>query len=482
MYKHLRTLIILGLLAIGAAALVRFGAANAQGSQPQTVANEETTTVERGSVQIVVSATGPIQPKQKVTMAFPASGNVVAINVQEGDHVLKGQTLAILDQTTALDNVLLAQARVNQQQIMLNRITAAPRQVDLNVAEAQLKLAQARLAESGSGVDPLQTKIAGLNVEVAKNNLWQSQLTRDANDKTKEDLKKDPRTAPQANALPSDTQNNATLQSKEFDVQIAQANADAAKHQTGNVGSISQAQAQVVSAQNALDTLKKGGDKQDITRAQANLDAAKAALAQAKTTLEKTKLVAPFDGVVATLNLNLGQPAPQTAAVLLDTSSFYVDLPVDEVDIAKIGLDQSVDLKFDSLPGTPFKGKVTYIAPAATKTGDTVTYTVRVEIDPSGHSLISTMSTTASIITGESTNVLRVRNRFIRLDRAKNQAFVALRQPDGTYKEVEVKLGLHNETFTEVTSGLSEGDVLVNPEVIQKLPKFGSNPNNQPQG
>jgi HlyD family secretion protein len=482
MYKRLRNWMLLGLVAIIAAGAVRFAGAGPASLRPQG-AIIDSSKIERGDIQITVSASGPIQPLKQVSLAFSAVGNVTALNVQEGDHVLKGQTLAVLDQQTAVDALTLAQARLYAAQMGLQRLTDKPRQVDINVAQAALNLAKAREKASHGGADPLQVQINAANVENAKNALWAAQLTRDANNKKKTDLQANPITAPQANLLPSDQQNNANLTNMDYGVQIAQAQLNAAQSQRGNDGSMASAQAQVTAAQNNLDKLLRGADKNDIARTEANVKSAQTAVDQAKANLDKTELVAPFDGVIGKLNLNLGQPASNPALIILDTNRFYVDLPVDEIDIAKVTVGQKAILKFDALTGVILDGKVTRVAQTATRTGETVTYTVRVEIEAAGNPLISTMSATANIVTGQSTNVLRVRNRFIRLDRATGRYYATIRQADGkTTTEVEVKLGLRNDTFSEVVSGLKEGDEVVNVEQTgfpTPNPNAPNNPNRQ---
>jgi multidrug efflux pump subunit AcrA (membrane-fusion protein) len=70
------------------------------------------------------------------------------------------------------------------------------------------------------------------------------------------------------------------------------------------------------------------------------------------------------------------------------------------------------------------------------------------------------MSATASIITGQVSDIVRVRNRFVRIDRFANKSYTNVRQPDGTYKEVEIVLGIRNDIYSEVKSGLSAGDVV----------------------
>src|SRR5438046_7243643 len=95
------------------------------------------------------------------------------------------------------------------------------------------------------------------------------------------------------------------------------------------------AQASLTSAQVALDNLLNGGNKDDISKAQAQLESAQHALDAAKANLARSILVAPFDGVIGQINLHIGEAAPTATAavVMLDTSRFSVDVPIDETDI-----------------------------------------------------------------------------------------------------------------------------------------------------
>jgi HlyD family secretion protein len=261
--------------------------------------------------------------------------------------------------------------------------------------------------------------------------------------------------------LPSDNKTNAGIVSADFQVQIAQANLAADQAKSGDPASIAAAEAQITSAQIALDNLLKGGNPDDVARAQAQLQAAQSGLDLARANLAKATLLAPFDGVLAKLNLHIGEAPPAgPAAVMLDTSAFYVEVPVDEADVSRIAVGQTATLTLDALSGVNVIGKVSRIADTSVKSGDVVTYTIRIDIDPAGHPLLSAMSATATITTDQIKNVVRVRNRFVRLDRTTNQAFVSVRQPDGTFKEVEITLGLRNDTYSEVKSGLAAGDVI----------------------
>jgi HlyD family secretion protein len=213
----------------------------------------------------------------------------------------------------------------------------------------------------------------------------------------------------------------------------------------------------------ALDTLLAGASEDQIAIVQARLEAAQIALDLANYYLSRGILIAPFDGVVAKVNLVPGEfpPMDQPAILLFDTSAFYLDIPVDEADISKVAVDQLVNLTFDALPGEVLTGRVSRIADTAINLGGVVTYAVRIDLDSTTQPLRSGLSATAVITVDQINNVIRVRNRFVRLDRRTGKASVIVQLPNGKLGEVEVTLGLRNETYSEVKSGLIEGDVVI---------------------
>src|SRR5258708_3410640 len=460
MNSRFRNVIILAVLLVGVAVFVL---TRSSGQSPAGAANalvQEASTVERGDVALTVSATGPLQAIQKVSLSFSTNGTVASVNVSEGDHVRKGQTIATLDTQALTDSLLLAEARVLSQQMALRQLTDKPRNVDIAEKKAAHNTANAQLYEARhTGVDPLQIQINKMSLENAKNQLWQSELTRDANNQLKDKLNSNPLTKAQAATLPNDTQNDASITAQDYNVKIAQANLDASQSKGGSVGSIASGNAAVTRAQVELDNLCDGGDDDQVAQATAQVQQAQAAVDLARANLARGTLLAPFDGVVAQLNLHVGEHTPAgAAAIMLDTHSFYVDISVDETDVSKLALDQPTTLTLDALPGVSVFGKVTRIAQTGSKSGSVVTYPVRVEIDPAGQPLLSSMSVTANITTSIVKDVIRVRNRFVRLDRSTGKASVNVKQPDGTYKSVEVVLGLRNDTYTEIKSGLNVGD------------------------
>ena len=487
MYKRLRNLVYLGCICILIAAVARvYLADQAINSAPQI---QEIAAVDKGDIILTVNATGAIHAQQETPLTFLATGKVSSINVKEGDRVLAGQTLATLDMQASRDALKNAQFALDLQKAAYNSLVAGARELDLKSAQAAVDAAQAQLTAASVGVNPLQVQIADLQVEIAKNVLWQRQLSRDsavqaANQPPPEFLTRlydaiwqlPPDARDQVlsilSSLPLNgsasfggSVNDAQGSVKVADsaINAASAQAAATRSQGPNQASLASAALGVATSQAALDKLIAGATPEQLAVVKAQLDAAQAAINLASYNVSRGTLTAPFSGIVAQINLieNEVSPTQQPAIVLVDDSTFTVDLPVDETDIATVAEGQAVTLAFDALPDASVTGRVSNIATSAINVGGVVTYIVRVQVDAQSTLLRSGMTTTATITTDELRNVIRVRNRFIRLDRRTGKATVTVQGADGKFVDVEVKLGLRNETYSEVISGLRVDDVVV---------------------
>jgi HlyD family secretion protein len=486
MYKRLRNLVYLGCIAILIAAVTRVYLADQKLKNAPQI--QEIAAVDRGDIILTVNATGAIHARQETPLTFLATGKVSSIAVKEGDRVLAGQTLASLDMQASLDALKNAQFALDLQKAAYNSLVAGAREIDLRVAQAAVEAAEAQLTAAGVSVNPLQVQIANLQVEIAKNALWQRQLSRDsavqaANAPPPEFLSRlydavwqlPPESRDQVLSIlaslnfgassfgPSVNDAQGTVKVAEAGITAAQAQADATRSQGPNQASLASATLNLATSQAALDKLVAGATPEQLAVVKAQLDAAQTAINLAAYNVSRGTLTAPFSGIVAQVNLTENElsPTQEPAIILIDDSAYYVDLPVDETDIATVAEDQSVTLAFDALPDANVTGRVSNIATSAIDLGDVVTYIVRVQIESASVPLRSGMTTTATITTNELHDVIRVRNRFIRLDRRTGKATVTTQRADGTFADVEVKLGLRNETYSEVISGLSVGDVVV---------------------
>ncbi|NPV66844.1 MAG: HlyD family efflux transporter periplasmic adaptor subunit [Anaerolineae bacterium] len=480
MYRRLRNWFVIGMLAILAAAFARYRMDRGLSLLPFAQANQdataavETTVVERGDIIVTVSAVGTLAPIKQLYLFFPVPGKVSAIAVAEGDSVEAGQELARLD-TEQLELALQdASLALELQQIAFDALTAEPREVELEAARAAVSAASAQLAAASVPPDPNMVEIARLQLELAKNQLWQNQLQRDSARQQEEQLQEllgripvalpSPGDLPLSlSALPSASQYEAAVTRSEYDVAIATQQLLEAQNASTNAANIAAAQAALINAQGQLARLEEGPGEIELALADAQLQAAYLAVDLARYQLEQAILRAPFSGVVAQMNLAPGEPPPsrEPAIELIDPSAFTVSLAVDEMDVALLEDGQYAEITVDALPDTILTGRVTGIDRVATSAAGLVTYGVEITLDQTTAPIRAGMSATVAVVVDEARDVLRLRNRFIRLDRRTGQATVTIRRSDGTLEDVPVTLGRRNETFSEVLSGLQAGDQIV---------------------
>ena len=464
MYRRIRTVLILGALLILAAAFVRVRYLGGPrllggGEASSQVQIEDVMRAERGDIQVTVSATGLLDPARRLSQVFAAQGTVAEILVHEGDEVQAGTILARLDTRSLELSVHEAELSLELQRIAFDLLTGDPREVDLAAAQAAVNAAGAQVAAAAAPPDASAERVAALQLELSRNQLWQAQLQRDQAELTASL----PISIPGLGGSGQAAQAETGVTRSEYDVAIAEQQVQQAQAAGPNQANIASARAALASAQARLEQLVNGPTETDLAIADAQLQAASLAVDLARYQLDQAILTAPFSGRVAAINLVAGEapPSNQAAVVLLDTSTYTIDLAVDEIDIARVAAGQRVAIVFDALLDEPFSGQVTRVDRVGTDQGGVISYQVRVTLDPSSAPVRVGMSATATITVDEVTNVIRVRNRFIRLERRTGQAFLVVRQPDGTLSEIEVTLGRRNETYSEIVSGVNEGDEIV---------------------
>jgi HlyD family secretion protein len=212
---------------------------------------------------------------------------------------------------------------------------------------------------------------------------------------------------------------------------------------------VEDAQAQARAQQAACDAAHA-----DVRRAQSQIGVARAGL-------ERTVLIAPFDGIVAQVTGEVGEFTTPPAVDLIDDSCLYVTAPMDEIDAPRIRPGMPVRIALDALPGKTFAGSVRRIAPYVTEV-EKQARTVDVEVtfnnpDEVPKNLLAGYSADVEIILEARENVLRLPTQAIQ---EGNQVLV-LAQDGGKLEEKTITPGLANWAYTEVAKGLSKGERVV---------------------
>lgn len=202
--------------------------------------------------------------------------------------------------------------------------------------------------------------------------------------------------------------------------------------------------------------------------ARAEIAVRQAQLAVARTYLERTRLTAPFDGVVAAINAELfevvtpspvGIPTPP-AVDLIDNTCFYITAPIDEVDAAGIRVGMPVRISLDAFGSRRFDGQVRRMADYVLdveKQARTVDVEVTLNDPDDQKSLLAGYSADIEVILETRRDVLRVPTEAI----LEGRRIFVFDPAASRVTERTVGTGIANWEFTEVTKGLAPGDQVV---------------------
>ncbi len=228
-------------------------------------------------------------------------------------------------------------------------------------------------------------------------------------------------------------------------------------------------------------TSAKLGDPLDVAGQQNQIAQKEATLADAKTSLANYSIRAPFDGVIANVNVQKGDSAsPGTSIGTIITKQRIAQISLNEVDVTKIKVGQKATLTFDAIGGLTITGQVLQIDTIGTVSQGVVNYTVKIGFDTQDDRVKPSMSISAAIITDTKVDVLTVPSSAVK---SSNNTSYVLMPADQTAVakllssaagqsrtgvdlstapvQQDVETGLSNDSMTEITGGLKEGDIVV---------------------
>jgi HlyD family secretion protein len=194
---------------------------------------------------------------------------------------------------------------------------------------------------------------------------------------------------------------------------------------------------------------------------------AEARIAASRADTARTVMRAPFAGIVAEVNGEVGEyltPSPPgiptlPAVDLIDDSCLYVTAPIDEVDAAQLRLGMSGRVTLDAYRGSHFPGKVRRIAPyvlALEKQARTVEVEVAFDSPGEVRHLLVGYSADIEVVVAARDAVLRIPTAALM---PGNRVMVL--SPEGLLQERRIEAGLSNWEFTEIKSGLRQGERVV---------------------
>jgi HlyD family secretion protein len=249
----------------------------------------------------------------------------------------------------------------------------------------------------------------------------------------------------------------------------------------------------------------------DFDLAEYNYNNAKAALANAKTGYDRSKInlsyariYSPIDGIILNRAVDEGQTVaasfntPTLFSIANDLTRMQVQANIDEADIGQIKLNQRVEFSVDAYPDQKFAGAVTEIRIQPVVTSNVVTYTVIIQAPNPDLKLMPGMTANIKIFVNEKNDILVVPGKALRFtpdeviytsylktlpeedvkmmaprifkggeSPKKDKNFVWTKNGNIIHKQ-EVKIGTNDGINYELISGVNEGDEILSSLTIEK--------------
>jgi HlyD family secretion protein len=374
-----------------------------------------TTAAVRGDITQSVAATGPVASNLDVQIKCRAYGEVIKLPFDISDKVKKGDLLVQLDDKD--EQVVVEQEKV----------TVALSQSKLKEAEENERIAEQDLKTA--------TEQADANIVSA--------VTKAQNLRRKADRQK--QLLGQNLASPEDFETAET--------DAAQAEADLENARIAKEQLKSQAVALEVKREDV-----------ELAKEQVSLDQIN--LANAVQQRDYTTVLAPMDGVLSDLTIQMGTIISSAISnvgggtsvmTLSDLSHIFVLASVDESQIGGVKKGQTVDITADAYPGKHFTGKVVRIATQGVNTSNVVTFEVKIEVTSDNKDLLKPqMTANVQIIEASKKDVTLV--PMLAVVRKQHKTLVSLVKPDNALEDREVVLGIDDGENQEIVSGLAGGE------------------------
>ncbi|HEU5114510.1 MAG TPA: efflux RND transporter periplasmic adaptor subunit [Candidatus Paceibacterota bacterium] len=459
----------------------------------------DTTAVSRMNVSEDVSASGKIDAARHVELSFGRAGTVSSISVNVGDKVAAGQVLASLDAGDLYASLRGAEADIAIQQANLSSLLKGgrPEQVAVtaqSVDTAALALHTTLQDSYLKAVDAVRNKIDqlftnggtanpqyNLRAETvdAKAALQNDRITAgEALDDIAARIKTAQYTNADLDASLADftaikslidavtaqinllNTSNSGLSQTDIDSYTSIANG-AASELNGAVTAFNNARQALGTASAQLTLTQASGTPDAVVAQEAMVSKAEANASAIKNQIAHALIIAPWDGIVASIVPKEGEAiAANTPAVdLISDGTYTMDVYIPESDIAKVSVGTPAAVSIDAYASSStIPAHITSVDLSETTVNGVGSYKATVALDGvSGETIRTGMSATATIAGRHADNVLAVpSSALIR----KGDSLSVLVKKNGRFIEQLVTTGISGNGYTEISSGLSEGDLV----------------------
>jgi HlyD family secretion protein len=423
--------IALGVVVVVVVAISALAMTGGRGATPKTVAST-VSTVRRGTVSMTASAAGTVQASATRGLSFSVAGTVTELDVQAGNMVTAGQVLAKIDDSDAQTAVASAEDA-------------------LTSAENALTTAQQTASPT-----PAQTGGTGCVAPAAYVIPASYSLSPTPTPTTSPTQSPTPSPSPSTHSpTPSHSSGGGGNGGGAGGGGTGGSGCRSGTGGTGSGGGTNGGGAGNGGA-------GRGGGTDSLFSAQQQVNNAQLALTQAQAKLAGTIITAPVAGRVLSVGGTVGSsenPGGTGFIVLGGVSDTEVTASFTETDVAHLAVGQPATITLPDLPGQTFTGKVSEVSPAGTVSGRLVKYPVMIAFDQVPSNLLYGQSANVAVTTQSVSDVLYVSSSAVTVN-PDGSASVTVRA-NGQDQTRTVQIGLRGDQYTEIQSGLAEGESVV---------------------
>ncbi len=505
-----RTIIIVAAVALLLVLILALKSCGSASKSASGTANTYTAAqVGKQDITVKLSGSGTLNPADSYDVTSLASGEILSADFKEGDIVKKGDVLYQIDTKDADTSIKSAELNLQRSQLSYNNIlktisnlsvkasaAGTVTEIDVKVGDtvqAGTKIGTVRDSSSATLCVPFNstdvdsfylgesasvtldstfetlsgtiTKISGTE-QVLTGNMLVKNVTIEVTN---------PGGITDSTSATATVDGVACNNSANFAYKSSQT---ITAKTSGTVASIVADEGDHVDKNGVVVKLSSDDIDENVASAKLSLEDAQNSLDNKKEALEDYTIKSPIAGTIITKTYKAGDKLDSTSAKtslckIYDLSYLTMQLSVDELDISKVSVGQKVSITADAVAGKTFTGEVTKVNISGTTTNGVTAYPVTVKItDTDG--LLPGMNVTAEIVVESVKNVLAVPvdaitrgNKILvckdtsKLKTSDGSTLVTDKSgiPEG-FEYAEVKLGVNNDEYIEVTSGLSEGDTI----------------------
>jgi HlyD family secretion protein len=443
----------------------------------------QTAVAQRGDVVVSANGTGTLIANSDATFGFETSGQVTEVYAKVGDQVETRQVLAQLDQTLAEMNYSEAQQAL-QELYSAASIATVEKEIataqdteyyahewlkyllspEVIEAEENLAIAQQKLSEAQAEAKANPSDAANQTVKEKEQAIafLTDKLTQSQAYYENYYLPETFGVFENVGSRRHPKQALATYIDPKTGEELPEIDAPSADDIATARNNLAQAQETIKEGKEYLEVLKSGSIPEGATGSKlTTLYKAQLAVDEAKAALDETELIAPISGTVTSLGLSVGQQVDTSSVITIAQLSqpYVLDAYIDESDWGTAQVGNKVTVTFDLLPEKTFQGTVTLVYPELDPSFEASLVHLTVQLDQSlSQDLPAGTGVTVDILGSEARDVVLV--PVGALHESDGVHYVNVIQ-NGQKVKRTVEIGLKNDSYVEVKSGLEAGETVI---------------------